>query len=100
MEVELKGTYEAMFKGIDDNVSQLKLKILNYDSELDHFVGEVKDDLISYKADLKEEFESRYATISVQVEKYKELEVELEKIMIFLTKLILSRTNWKIYGGL
>ncbi|QMU99282.1 hypothetical protein F0310_02525 [Borrelia sp. A-FGy1] len=79
MEVELKSMYEKMIKGIEDDVSQFKLKILDYDSEFGHFLDKVKSDLISYKADLREEFDSHYATISVQVEKYKKLEVELEK---------------------
>ncbi|UER67678.1 hypothetical protein LKV13_02595 [Borrelia sp. BU AG58] len=79
IEADLKDTYGAIFKSIDENVSQLKLKMLDYDSELGHFVDGVKNDLILYKAGLKEEFEDRYAAISVQVEKYKELEVELER---------------------
>ncbi|UGQ17304.1 SpiroCoCo family coiled-coil protein [Borrelia sp. RT1S] len=79
MEVELKETCGAMFKEIDENASQLKLKILDYDSELDRFVDEVRNDLTLYKADLKEEFECRYSAMSVQVEKYKEFEVELAR---------------------
>ncbi|WKC58065.1 hypothetical protein QYZ68_02630, partial [Borrelia sp. P9F1] len=79
IEVELKDTYGALFKEMNENASQLKLKILNCDSELDRFVDEVRNDLILYKADLREEIESRYSSISVQVEKYKEFEAELER---------------------
>ncbi|AMR75335.1 SpiroCoCo family coiled-coil protein [Borrelia hermsii] len=79
IESEFKDKYNFMIEGIDENVSQLKLKVLNYDSELNHFIDEVKDNLIVYKADLKEELDSRYAVISSKLENFKRLEVELEK---------------------
>ncbi|WP_025406569.1 SpiroCoCo family coiled-coil protein [Borrelia hermsii] len=79
IESEFKDKYNLMIEGIDENISQLKLKVLNYDSELNHFIDEVKDNLIVYKADLKEELDSRYAVISSKLENFKRLEVELEK---------------------
>ncbi|WP_025407383.1 SpiroCoCo family coiled-coil protein [Borrelia parkeri] len=79
IESEFKDKYDLMIKGIDDRVSQLKLKVLNYDGELNHFIDEVKDNLIVYKADLREELDSRYAVMSSKLENFKRLEVELER---------------------
>ncbi|ANF33978.1 hypothetical protein A7978_02555 [Borrelia turicatae] len=79
IESEFKDKYDLMIKGIDDHVSQLKLKVLNYDGELNHFIDEVKDNLIVYKADLREELDSRYAVMSAKLENFKRLEVELER---------------------
>ncbi|WP_025399832.1 SpiroCoCo family coiled-coil protein [Borrelia hermsii] len=84
IESEFKDKYNLMIEGIDENVSQLKLKVLNYDSDLNHFIDEVKDNLIVYKADLKEELDSRYAVISSKLENFKRLEVELEKNNILI----------------
>ncbi|WP_445436013.1 SpiroCoCo family coiled-coil protein [Candidatus Borreliella tachyglossi] len=77
IEAELKGTYKAMLQGVDDNISQFKLKVADYDSELNHFVDEVRNSLIVYKADLREELENRYATISAQIENFKKFEDEI-----------------------
>ncbi|BDU62812.1 membrane protein [Candidatus Borrelia fainii] len=79
IESEFKDKYNLMIKGIDDHVSQLKLKVLNYDGELNHFIDEVKDNLIVYKADLREELDSRYAVMSSKLENFKRLEIELDK---------------------
>ncbi|WP_421622694.1 hypothetical protein R5397_01810 [Borrelia sp. MN22-0132] len=79
IESEFKDKYDLMIKGIDEHVSQLKLKVLNYDGELNHFIDEVKDNLIVYKSDLREELDNRYAVMSSKLENFKKLEVELEK---------------------
>nr|WP_025443665.1 membrane protein [Borrelia miyamotoi] len=79
IESEFKDTYNQMIKGIDENISQLKLKVLNYDSDLSHFIDDMKDNLIVYKADLREELDSRYATISAKLENFKKLEIELHR---------------------
>nr|WP_152300597.1 hypothetical protein [Borrelia miyamotoi] len=79
IESEFKNTYNQMIKGIDENISQLKLKVLNYDSDLSHFIDDMKDNLIVYKADLREELDSRYATISAKLENFKKLEIELNR---------------------
>ncbi|UPA16369.1 hypothetical protein bcCo53_000510 [Borrelia coriaceae] len=79
IESEFRDKYELMIKGIDDNVSQLKMKVLSYDGELNNFIDEIKNDFIVYKADLREEFDSSYTVMSSKLENFKRLEVELDK---------------------
>ncbi|ASQ29283.1 hypothetical protein CDQ96_02545 [Borrelia miyamotoi] len=79
IESEFKDTYNQMIKGIDENISQLKLKVLNYDRDLSHFIEDMKDNLIVYKADLREELDSRYDTISAKLENFNKLEIELNR---------------------
>ncbi|BCR21117.1 SpiroCoCo family coiled-coil protein [Borrelia miyamotoi] len=93
IESEFKDTYNQMIKGIDENISQLKLKVLNYDSDLSHFIDDMKDNLIVYKADLREELESRYATISAKLENFKKLEIELNRNNEILKEVYYFRDN-------
>ena len=79
IESEFKDKYDQMIKGIDENLSQLKLKVSNYDNDLNHFIDETRDNLLAYKIDLKEDLDSRYSSISAQLENFKKLEMELDK---------------------
>ncbi|BCR21936.1 hypothetical protein [Borrelia sp. HM] len=79
MESEFKNKYDQMIKGIDENLSQLKLRVSNYDNDLNHFIDETRDNLLVYKLDLKEDLDSRYSSMSAKLENFKNLEIELDR---------------------
>ncbi|AFI31297.1 SpiroCoCo family coiled-coil protein [Borrelia crocidurae] len=79
IETEFKDRYNLITKSVDENISELKLKALNYDNEFNNFVSETKNNLIAYKTNLMKELDGRYNVINTKIENFERLEAELEK---------------------
>ncbi|WP_024653521.1 SpiroCoCo family coiled-coil protein [Borrelia persica] len=79
IESEFKDKYDLIIKSVDENISQLKLKVLNYDNEFSHFINDTKDNLIAYKASLMGELDDRYNVINTKIVNFERLGAELEK---------------------
>ncbi|WP_040236401.1 SpiroCoCo family coiled-coil protein [Borrelia crocidurae] len=79
IEIEFKNRYNLITKSVDENISELKLKALNYDNEFNNFVSETKNNLIAYKTNLMKELDGRYNVINTKIENFERLEAELEK---------------------